>query len=182
MRCLLATLHADVNSFDYSASTLRDFIEFENIELSFAADITFFPRTDVAVNWTPSFEAEFDPENVFRVLKQQVIDQAEDYMSVSACVLACLRACVLASMQEGADLVSPLPFGSGGARPTVSSPWGALLLCLAECDRSADHAVRNHSRECGGQSCVRKQRSGAGHWAAAVVLSAPVHLSRFACE
>jgi hypothetical protein len=93
VRCLLATLHADVNSFDFSASTLRDFIEFENIELSFAADITFFPRTDVAVNWTPSFEAEFDPENVFRVLKQQVIDQAEDYMSVSACVLACLRAC-----------------------------------------------------------------------------------------
>jgi hypothetical protein len=126
VRCLLATLHADVNSFDFSASTLRDFIEFENIELSFAADITFFPHTDVAVNWTPSFEAEFDPENVFRVLKQQVIDQAEDYMSVSACVLACLLRC-----KKGQTLSLRCLLGQA-VRAQLSHLHGVLCCCASQ--------------------------------------------------
>ena len=74
--------HVAVDSFAFDASSLRDLIEFHNVEISFAADITLFPGTDVAVHWTPSFHAEFDPANVFRVLKEHVIAEAEDFLSV----------------------------------------------------------------------------------------------------
>lgn len=79
---LLCALYAAVNSFDFSASSLRDLIEFDGIEVSFDADITLFPDTDVAVHWTPSFHAEFDPENMFRVLKEHVIAAAEEFLMV----------------------------------------------------------------------------------------------------
>ena len=77
-------MHAAVNSFAFEASSLRDLIEFENVEISFAADITLFPGTDVAEHWTPAFHAEFDPGNVFRVLKDHVVAAAEDFLSVRA--------------------------------------------------------------------------------------------------
>eukprot|EP01043_Picozoa_sp_COSAG02_P012036 COSAG02_NODE_456_length_21968_cov_13.528145_6_plen_89_part_00 len=77
-------MHAVVNSFAFEASSLRDLIEFDDVEISFAADITLFPGTDVAEHWTPSFHAEFDPQNVFRVLKEHVVAAAEDFLSVRA--------------------------------------------------------------------------------------------------
>ncbi len=77
-------MHAAVNSFAFEASSLRDLIEFENVEISFAADITLFPGTGVAEHWTPAFHAEFDPDNVFRVLKDHVVAAAEDFLSVRA--------------------------------------------------------------------------------------------------
>jgi hypothetical protein len=75
---------AAVNSFVFRASSLRELIEFDNIEIEFAADITLFPGTDVMVHWTPSFHAEFDPANVFRILKERVMEEAENFLQVSA--------------------------------------------------------------------------------------------------
>lgn len=75
-------VHTAVNSFVFDATSLRDLIEFDNIEITFAADITLFPGTEVAVHWTPSFHAEFDPANMFRVLKEHVVAEAEDFLSV----------------------------------------------------------------------------------------------------
>ena len=52
----------DIESFDFSAPSLRDLIQFDTgVELTFAMSARYFPGQSFEGVWAPSFEARFNP-------------------------------------------------------------------------------------------------------------------------
>ena len=51
-----------IESFDFSAPSLRDLIQFDTgVELTFAMSARYFPGQSFEGVWAPSFEARFNP-------------------------------------------------------------------------------------------------------------------------
>ena len=56
----------DIESFDFSAPSLRDLIQFDTgVELTFAMSARYFPGQSFEGVWAPSFEARFNPVSTF---------------------------------------------------------------------------------------------------------------------
>ena len=95
----------DIESFDFSAPSLRDLIQFDTgVELTFAMSARYFPGQSFEGVWAPSFEARFNPVStptlsqreshecthvrgretqarVFGDLKDEVIAYARDFLT-----------------------------------------------------------------------------------------------------
>ena len=91
-----------IESFDFSAPSLRDLIQFDTgVELTFAMSARYFPGQSFEGVWAPSFEARFNPVStspltqresreltlretqarVFGDLKDEVIAYARDFLT-----------------------------------------------------------------------------------------------------
>lgn len=78
----------DIESFDFSAPSLRDLIQFDTgVELTFAMSARYFPGQSFEGVWAPSFEARFNPVST----KEPTLTQRESReLTFGKCRRGCL--------------------------------------------------------------------------------------------